>query len=179
MKKLLVVVISLLLFPAIASAAVKQDAATIASSYCAWSSAFGATDISWEDDIQDDPDNDTKMYMYIDDLIIKFDISGQRFDVDWVLFQCNAHSGGTSAYNMARKLALFAALEYGPPTTLNDKEIDEAYAIAQEAFNDYSIAMVTNQKKLFDGGFVVFRMNEHGRYSLFYNSNAGFCVSVE
>lgn len=181
MKKITAFIICIMIISllSVANASVKRDAATIAASYNAWASAFGATDITWEQEIRDDTANTSIKYLYSDDIIIKYDFSDYQFNVEWVLFRCNAHTGGTTAYNMARKLALFAALEYGQPKTFTTNEIDEAYTIAQEAFDDYSIAMVSNQDKLLKNEPILFRMNEYGRYYIYYNNTIGFCISVE
>lgn len=178
MKRVFAVLLLFLMVPVCAHASVMRDACTITTAYNTWSSVFGAEDISWEDDFQNDPENASMKYWYTDDLIIKFDFSNHQFDVIWVLFQCNAHSGAVDPENKARRLGFFAALEYGLPTTFSQSEIDEVYSIAQAAYDGYYDVMGRNLMKLYAGEPVLLRKNEYGTYYLYYNETEGFCITV-
>ena len=181
MKRIALIVFIMLIVPAFAYASDFENAAIIASSYQYWASSFGATDLSQDIDIQDITGEDGKQRLYTDDLVIDFysSIPDIVFETDQVVLFSSIHTGGTSAYNQSRTLGLFAALEYGAPTQFNTKEIDDAYAIAQNVFADYSLAMVSNYEKLYAGDLVLFRMNERGRYYVSYYDKVGFSIMVQ
>lgn len=158
-----------------------EDAALIATSYQTWSELFGATDISRDFDIKDIPEGNGEQRLFTDDLAIEFysSIPDIIFDTKEVFLFASVHNNGSSAYLQSRILGLFAALEYGKPKYYNSAEIDDAYAVAKKAYDDYSLAMVSNMEKLYSGELVLFRMNEYGRYYLMYSDKVGFCIMVQ
>lgn len=181
LSSLIALVILITITCAFAYATEFENGVFIASSYQYWSSMFGATDISQDIDIQDVPDGNGEKRLFTDDLVIDFysTIPDIIFDTKQVVLFASNHTKGSSAYAKSRILGLFAALEYGKPKDFSSTEIDDAYTVAKEAYDDYSLAMVSNLEKLYSGEFVLFRMNDYGRYYVVYLENAGFCIMVE
>lgn len=180
MKKMVCAVVLLLLFSTVAHATEFENFAIIASAYTYWSQAFGATDVSQEAKFNDNTEDPEGKRLFTDDLVIDCSPDAKSlYKTEQVVLFASLHSGGTTAYNQARTLGLFAALEYGAPSTFSAEEIDSAYSIARTAYNDYSLAMVSNMERIESGELVLFRMNEHGRYYIAYVDNVGFCIMVQ
>lgn len=182
MKKFIIVLILMMIVPTVAYATEFESAPTIAAAYAYWANAFGAEDVSWESNTKDDELDEKLQRLYVDDIVIDYSLSipdGVYFQTKQVVLFVNAHDGSTSIAKQARALALFAALEYGAPSTFDNAEIDAAYAVAQSVFNEYALAMVSNTEKLFSKELVLFRMNKHGRYYLAHLDSVGFCIMVQ
>jgi len=183
MKKVVAVVLVYILICANAYASDLGSAAILAGSYSYWAGSFGATDIAWDTDVQDTPsENGKRKRLFTDDVVIEYDFStenGLDDSARKIVLFASLHTNGNTAYKQSRILGLFAALEYGKPTKHTSEEIDAAYAKAKEVFDEYSVAMVSNMGKIYNGELVLFRMNEHGRYYITYYDKTGICILVE